>query len=71
MGWKKTRLAAEHFGVSERTMRTMLKEGFPHVKLPSGTILINSNDGDEYLRNNFSVDHDKDDQAIFNAIKDL
>lgn len=49
-GWKKIPGAAEYFGVSVRTMRTLINEGFPHSTLPSGTKLVNLEDGDAYLR---------------------
>ncbi len=49
-GWRKIPQAAEHFGVSPRTMRTLLKQGFPHSRLPSGTVLISLKKGDEWLR---------------------
>ena len=49
-GWRKIPQAAEYYGVSVRTMRSWLKAGFPHSRLPSGTILIEIERGDEYLR---------------------
>lgn len=48
-GWLKIPAAAEYYGVSVRTLRSWLKDGFPHVVLPSGTKLVNLMRGDEYL----------------------
>lgn len=39
-GWAKIKMAAAYAGISERTMRTLLKEGLKHSRLPSGTILL-------------------------------
>ena len=50
MSWLKVKTAAKHFGVSERTFRDWLKNGFPHSRLPSGTVLIEIERGDEWLR---------------------
>lgn len=49
-GWLKIPVAAQYYGVSVRTMRSWMKAGFPHSRLPSGTILIEVERGDEYLR---------------------
>jgi hypothetical protein len=49
-GWKKVPAAAKYYGVSVRTFRELLKQGFPHSKLPSGTILVELTAGDEWLR---------------------
>jgi hypothetical protein len=48
-GWRKVRRAAEYCGLSERTVRKLLKEGLAHSRLPSGTILISLRRLDEYL----------------------
>ncbi len=50
MSWCKVPAAAKHFGMSVKTFRKMLGEGFPHTVLPSGRPLINIEDGDKYLR---------------------
>ena len=49
-GWRKIPQAAEYYGVSVRTMRSWLKAGFPHSRVPSGTILIEIERGDEWVR---------------------
>jgi hypothetical protein len=48
-GWRKIRGAAEYCGLSERTLRNLLKTGLPHSRLPSGTLLISLRRLDEYL----------------------
>lgn len=54
-GWKKVSEAAQYYGVSTKTMRSLLKDGFPHSRLPTGTILIELEAGDNWLRA-FNVD---------------
>ena len=49
-GWGKVKPSAKHAGVSERTFRPWLKNGLPHSRLPSGTILVKFSDIDEYLK---------------------
>ncbi len=49
-GWSKVPCAAKYYGVSIRTFRGLLKQGFPHSRLPSGTILIELAAGDSWLR---------------------
>ena len=50
--------AAEYAGISERTMRDLLKQGLKHSRLRSGTILIKFSDIDEYVEG-LSVTHDE------------
>jgi predicted site-specific integrase-resolvase len=49
MGWTKIKFASEYAGVSPRTLRTWLKRGLKHSRLPSGTILIKYESIDEFL----------------------
>ena len=55
MPWLKVKNFAGHADVSERTVRELLKTGLPHSRLPSGTILIEIEKADEWLRS-FDVD---------------
>jgi len=48
-GWGKIKAAASYAGIKERTLRSWLKEGLKHSRLPSGTILIKYAWLDEYL----------------------
>ena len=48
-GWAKIRAAASYAGIKERTLRSWLKEGLKHSRLPSGTVLIKYAWIDEYL----------------------
>ena len=48
-GWARIKGAADYSGVSERTLRSWLKEGLKHSRLPSGTILIKLAWIDEFL----------------------
>ena len=50
-GWRKIPQAAEYFGLSARTLRTLIRDhGFPVSRLPTGTQLISLERGDEFLR---------------------
>ena len=51
MSWRKVPAAAEFFGVSVRTFRDWLKAGFPHSKTEAGTILVELEQGNDFLRN--------------------
>lgn len=66
MPWAKIPAAAAHYGISVRSFRSLLKDSdFPRSRLPSGTILIELQAGDEWLRER-SVEGD--DQRIINDI---
>ena len=65
MSWKKVSDAAGYYGVSVRTMRTLLSQGFPHSKLPTGTILVELEAGDEWLRDLGNI---KKDQEMINEL---
>lgn len=64
-GWAKVPQAAEHLGLSPRTVRDLLKRGLPHSRLPSGTILVELKQADDWLRG-FAVG--RKDQAIVSEI---
>ncbi|MHC4143382.1 MAG: helix-turn-helix domain-containing protein [Planctomycetota bacterium] len=49
-GWTKIKGAAEYSGVSPRTIRSWLKAGLMHARLPSGTILIQYAAIDAFLK---------------------
>ncbi|MFC1788861.1 hypothetical protein ACFLZE_02990 [Thermodesulfobacteriota bacterium] len=48
-GWANVKNIAKYMGFSERTVRTLLKEGLPHVRLPKGSIRIKYSEADNYL----------------------
>ena len=48
--WGKVPQSAKYAGVSPRTFRKWLKEGLRHSRLPSGTILTNRCDIDDFIR---------------------
>lgn len=48
-GWAKRKEAAKYAGVSLRTFSNWLKEGLPHARLDTGTVLIKYSTIDEYL----------------------
>lgn len=68
-GWANVKKAANYAGVSERTLRFWLKKGLKYVKLPTGTILIQYNAIDEYLKK-FEVTQSKIDEIVNNLLKD-
>lgn len=48
-GWANIKNAAKYADISERTLRTWLKEGLRHAKLPTGTIRIRYDALDAFL----------------------
>lgn len=69
-GWKKLKGAAKHIDMSERTMRDLLKEGLPHIRLSSGTILINLDLMDQWLLS-FDATRNKVDALVDRATKGM
>ena len=70
MSWAKVPVAAKHFGVSVRSFRDLLKDfDFPCSRLPSGTILVELEAGDEWLRNR--ADSIQDKQIISEILEGL
>lgn len=67
--WAKITSAAEYYGLSPRTLRKLLRDGMPHSKLPSGTILIELESGDKWLRG-FRVG-DRDQQIVNEFLRGL
>jgi len=48
-GWGKIKSVSKYAGISERTLRTWLKEGLKFSRLKSGTILIKYSWIDEFI----------------------
>lgn len=65
-GWVKISGAASYAGVGKRTFRKWLKDGLPHSKLHTGTILIQLSAIDEYLKS-FMV-KDNEVQMVVNSV---
>lgn len=66
-GWAKIKTATSYAGVSQRTMRTWLKEGLKHSRLSSGMILIKYEWIDEYLES-FGVSENQIDEIVDEVI---
>jgi excisionase family DNA binding protein len=67
-GWKKVKAAAQYMGMSERSVRKLLKEGLRHSRLPSSrTVLISTQAIDEFLEK-FEVDSSTEADQIAQAI---
>jgi len=47
--WGSVKAAARYMGLGERTVRKLLKQGLPHTRLPTGSILIRFRRIDEFL----------------------
>ena len=62
-GWVKIKPAARYAGVSTRTMRTWLRQGLKHSRLPTGTILIHIENIDSFL-NGYAVLDNKVDRIV-------
>jgi excisionase family DNA binding protein len=66
-GYAKVKQAAPYAGVSERTFRDWLKEGLPHFRLSTGTILIAYKDIDAWMQK-FRVDEESKADAIVDEL---
>jgi excisionase family DNA binding protein len=66
-GWAKVKDAAEYSGVSVRTLREWLKEGLPHARLKTSTILIKYDWIDQWL-SQFEVKPDNSVDAIVDEV---
>jgi len=69
-GWAKIKAAAAYAGVNPRTVRSWLKMGLRHVRLPSGLVLIAYDDIDAYLRQ-FKHRDDRLDEIAADAVRGL
>jgi excisionase family DNA binding protein len=69
-GYAKAKQAAKYAGVSERTFRDWLKDGLPHFRLSTGTILIAYKDIDSWLES-FRVDGSRVDEIVDQVLTDL
>ena len=69
-GYGKVKAASRYAGVSERTFRDWLKEGLPHFRLSSGTILVAYSDIDSWLEK-FRVDGSMVDEIVDQVMSDL
>lgn len=72
-GWGKIKVAGKYAGLSERTMRDLLKQGLKYSKLPTGTILIKFQWIDEFLEGFTVKDSQKDqiDEIVNDTLKDF
>ena len=61
---------AEHIDNSERTTRKLLTDGMPHVRLPSGRILIPVERADKWL-DQFLVEGNEDQRIIDGLLENL
>ena len=71
IGWLKVKNAAKYADVSERTLRTWLKSGLRHSRLPSGTILIKIEWLDEFLEENEVENNNSVEKIAEQVIKNL
>ena len=61
---------AEHIDYSPRTVRKFLADGMPHLRLPSGRILIPVERADKWL-DQFLVDGSEDQKIIDELLENL
>ena len=69
-GYAKVKKACIYAGVSDRTFRDWLKEGLPHFRLSTGTILIAYKDIDAWMQK-FRVDESKADAIVDELMRGL
>ncbi len=55
-GYGKIKQAAAYMNISVRTLRSLLQEGLPSYKLPTGCILLKYSDIDAFI-NQFKVEN--------------
>jgi hypothetical protein len=67
-GWLKVKSAAKYCDMGERTVRDWLKDGLPHAKLPSGTVLIKRDWIDAFLAN-FKTTNDETEKIVDDILK--
>jgi excisionase family DNA binding protein len=70
IGWAKIKQASEYAGVSPRTLRDWLKQGLPHSRLPTGTILIKLTSIDAWLES-FAVGENQVDRIVEEICQDI
>jgi excisionase family DNA binding protein len=66
----KPRTAARYADHGERTVRKWLKEGLPHVRLGSGSILIGKDQLDAWLQGH-TVDRSETDRVVDEVMRGL
>jgi len=69
-GWLKVSDAAAYLGLCPRTVRTLLSQGLPHSRLPSGRILISIDKANEFLQKH-EVMNNKIDDLVNKVINSL
>jgi excisionase family DNA binding protein len=69
-GWLKVKEAAKYCGLSERKIRSLLKEGLRHSRLRSGTILIKVEWVDEYL-GGFEAQENEVDRIVDEVVREF
>jgi hypothetical protein len=69
-GYTKVKGGAKYGGVSPRTFRDWLKDGLPHFRLSSGTILVAYSDIDAWLER-FRADGNRVDQIVDQVMSEL
>jgi len=68
-GWGKISQISKYSGLSEKTLRSLLKQGLRHSRLRSGTILIKLQWVDEFLEKHEVSDVDETLNNIVNEIE--
>ena len=68
--WLKIKPAAKYAGISERTMRSWLKQGLTHSRLGTSMVLIHTTAVDDYIRK-FEVCIDEADRIANEIMRDL
>ena len=67
--WFKVKQASKYCGLSEATLRKLLKEGLPHSRIRR-TILIKREWMDEYFKS-FKVEHNQVDEMVDDILGDF
>lgn len=67
--WFKIKQASKYCGLSERTLRRLLKEGLPHSRV-GGAILLKREWVDKYFES-FKVEQNEIDEIVEEVLRDL
>lgn len=70
-GWGKVSKIAEYMGISQRTVRDLLKQGLRHSRMPSGTILVKYAWADAFLSQFEDAPGNRVDDIVDEVMKEM
>ena len=70
MPWMRVKGGSDYAGVKERTFRSWFRRGLVHCRLPSGLVLIHSDDIDTFIRQYENRGNDVD-EIVESVVQDF